>query len=82
MATEFDPSELKAPVNNPLLTPAEAAKGYDTVTMEFENPVTLTIGNWEGKVHYPKGAHEVPREWKDHWFLKAHGAKLKGTQSK
>jgi hypothetical protein len=73
---EIDLTQMKVPVNHPVMTPQEAAQGHDTVTMIFEKPVTLIIGNWDGRVAYPVGTHEVPRVWKDHWYLKAHGARL------
>jgi hypothetical protein len=62
------------PSSAPALTPEEAAKGHNTVTMVFDVPVLLTLGTNQ-KVHYPKGVHEVPVEHADHWYLKAHGAR-------
>jgi hypothetical protein len=75
--TEIDLTQIKAPVQLHAMTPEEAAVGYETVTMVFEKPVILIVGNWDGKVAYPIGTHEVPRAWKDHWYLKAHGAYIK-----
>lgn len=64
--------KIVAPVGKPHMTPEEAAVGHDTVTMVFEKPVLLTI-DWDKQVNYPKGPHEVPVEWSDHFYLRAHG---------
>jgi hypothetical protein len=69
--------QIVAPINAPALTPEEAAKGRDTVTMIFDKkePVTLTVQHGL-KVRYTQGIHQVPREWSDHWYLKVHGARI------
>lgn len=66
--------QIIAPINAAPATPEEAAKGEDTVTMVFDNPVMLTV-SVNHKIHYTKGVHEVPRHLADHWYLKAHGVK-------
>lgn len=63
-----------APVGSAPLTPEQGAEGHDTVTMVFESPVLLTI-KWGMQVAYPKGPHEVPVEWSDHDYLRAHGVR-------
>lgn len=62
------------PVGTAPATPAEAAKGESTVTMEFPNDVHLTIGTNQS-IFYPRGTHEVPKRYADHWYLEAHGAR-------
>jgi hypothetical protein len=62
---------LVAPVAAAALTPAQAAKGHRTITMEFPEAVTLTV-EWGRKIEYPKGAHEVPEYLSTHPFLEAH----------
>jgi hypothetical protein len=54
-------------------TPAEAAAGQKTLTMVFPQDVHLTIGP-NHTVYYPAGAHEVPEDLAEHWYLKACGA--------
>jgi hypothetical protein len=66
---------ILAPVNAPAQTPDEAAKGHSTVTMVFEKQILFTVSHGH-KVLYPKGVHEVPREWANHWYLEANGARL------
>ncbi len=72
------PMELPLSNTTPL-TPEEAAKGRDTVHCVFEQPVRLNVA-WGQLVHYPIGIHPVPTQWKDHWFLKAHGVRVIGQQ--
>jgi hypothetical protein len=55
-------------------TPAEAAKGCRTITMEFPTKVHLTIAT-NHTVFYPVGTHEVPEHLASHWYLKANGAR-------
>ncbi len=62
------------PVNAPLLSPEEAAKGHNCILMEFDHQVLFTVSHGN-KVLYPKGVHSVPREWSTHWFLLNSGAK-------
>lgn len=57
------------------MTPAEAAKGHSTTTVEFPRLIHLTISTNQS-VHYPVGVHEVPDHLADHWYLKAHGARV------
>lgn len=57
-------------------TPEEFVRGRETVTMVFAKPVRFTIENQEC-VLFPVGVHPVPRELADHWYLKAHGAKVR-----
>lgn len=64
-----------APTNIMAMSPDEASKGHDTVTMVFDLPVKLTLQT-NKIVFYPKGVHEVPRELADHWYLKAHGVQI------
>lgn len=64
---------IVAPVHMTPLTPAEVAEGHSTITMQFPNPVHLTIAT-NTSVYYPAGVHEVPDHLADHWYLKAHGA--------
>jgi hypothetical protein len=63
-----------APFHTTPKTPEQAAEGYSTVTMEFPNPVHLTIAT-NDTVFYPKGVHEVPEHLADHWYLEAHDAR-------
>jgi hypothetical protein len=63
------------PVNTPALTPAAFAKGKNTVTVEFPKPVLFTPAHGT-KVQYTPGTHEVPREFAQHWYLQAHGARV------
>jgi hypothetical protein len=67
-------SGIVVPHNSPVMTPEEAAKGRETVLMIFDNPVLLTM-NTNQKVHYPKGIHEVPVAYVNHWYLEAHGVR-------
>ena len=60
-----------APIHAAPRTPAEAAEGHRTVTMEFPKEVHLTVSN-NSSVFYPAGIHEVPDHLADHWYLKAH----------
>ena len=60
-----------APIHAAPMTPAEAAKGHSTTTMEFPNEVHLTVSP-NSSIFYPKGIHEVPDHLADHWYLKAH----------
>lgn len=56
-------------------TPDEvAATAEKTVTMQFPEPVTLTISHGYA-VMYPAGVHEVPELLSTHWYLKARGAR-------
>lgn len=64
-----------APLNSLPQTPQEAAKGHQTVTVEFEKQVLFTVSHGH-KVLYTKGVHEVPREWAGHWYLRANGARV------
>lgn len=68
-----EPPRIIAPVNAPALSPEEFAKGHNTVTMVFEKPVLFTPSHGV-RVSFTKGVHEVPKEYKDHWYLVAHGA--------
>lgn len=54
-------------------SPEDFAQGRETVLMEFDKPVRFTIA-YQDCVLFPAGVHPVPREWSDHWYLKAHGA--------
>jgi hypothetical protein len=60
-----------APIHAAPKTPAEAAQGHSTVTMEFPNEVHLSVSA-NHSIFYPKGIHEVPDHLADHWYLKAH----------
>jgi hypothetical protein len=60
-----------APIHAAPKTPAEAAQGHSTVTMEFPGDVHLTVSA-NHSIFYPKGLHEVPDHLADHWYLKAH----------
>jgi hypothetical protein len=66
--------KITVPVEIKGKTPAEAAVGEDTVLMEFETRVHLTIGTNNSIVFTP-GVHPVPTRYADHWYLKAHGVK-------
>ena len=63
------------PIYRAPISPEEAAKGHDCVTMYFELPVLLNV-QWGTLVDYPKGMHEVPREWSDHPYLRENGARV------
>jgi hypothetical protein len=67
--------DVIVPTNIVPMTPEEAAKGFDTVTMIFDVPVKLTLQTNE-IVFFTKGIHEVPRHYSDHWYLKAHGVRI------
>lgn len=60
-----------APIHAAPMTPAEAAKGHNTTTMEFPKEVHLTVAP-NSSIFYPKGIHEVPDHLADHWYLKAY----------
>ena len=62
---------IVAPLHAAPRTPAEAAEGHATVTMEFPKAVHLTVST-NHSVFYPAGIHEVPDHLADHWYLKAH----------
>jgi hypothetical protein len=62
---------IVAPLHAAPRTPAEAAEGHTTVTMEFPKAVHLTVST-NHSVFYPAGIHEVPDHLADHWYLKAH----------
>ena len=62
---------IVAPIHAAPMTPAEAAKGHNTITMEFPKAVHLTVST-NPSVFYPAGIHEVPDHLADHWYLKAH----------
>jgi hypothetical protein len=62
---------IVAPIHAAPMTPAEAAKGHSTTTMEFPKEVHLTIAS-NSSVFYPKGIHEVPDHLASHWYLEAH----------
>lgn len=66
--------KIIVPVSAAPMTPEEAAKGTQTVTMEFPNSVHLTIDTNQ-TVFYPQGVNEVPEHLADHWYLKAHQAR-------
>ena len=59
-----------APLHAAPRTPAEAAEGHTTTTMEFPKAVHLTVST-NHSVFYPAGIHEVPNHLADHWYLKA-----------
>jgi hypothetical protein len=46
----------------------------ETVTMLFENQVNLRLDNFK-VITFAPGYQEVPVSIKDHWYLKANGAK-------
>lgn len=57
------------------LTPEQFAKGKDVVSMEFEKEVLLTPVHGT-TVRYTKGVHPVPAQFRDHWYLRANGARI------
>jgi hypothetical protein len=63
------------PVNATPQAPEEAAKGNSTVTMVFDKTVHLTVAPNRSIMFHP-GTHEVPEQYADHWYLKAHGARI------
>jgi hypothetical protein len=62
---------IVAPIHAAPMTPAEAAKGHSTTTMEFPKEVHLTVSP-NSSIFYPKGIHEVPDHLAGHWYLEAH----------
>lgn len=66
---------IVAPVGRLALSPEQFANGKHTVMMEFEKDVLFTPIHGT-RVRYPKGVHEVPAQFKDHWFLRANDARI------
>lgn len=62
------------------MTPAEFAKGHDTVTMVFTRDVLFTPYHG-ARVQYTQGVHEVPRKYSGHWYLRANGAEIRAAMT-
>lgn len=69
------PQELQ-PLNGHTISPEEASAGHETVTMNFEKPVRLTLEHHGPAIAFPAGVHQVPKHLADHWYLKVNGARV------